>query len=228
METFVDYYNAAKKDYKYTIKLAKNDLTEDEVGRLEKQLQRYNLKSMSAMKKTPIQQEPLDFPNVRDCEVNITDVVLEYPITPDALLREVADGVHMDEGAVAIYAENDPRHQYIDEWNERMVDNEEYFSKYKPRLGNPENWEPEPDYGDTYNTSFLKSLDTVKKDRQRRFTTETNDLIPDQVTDKETVTGDEKAPVYNDSVLNDRYRDAENYSPEKGKNTLMSKPAKGN
>lgn len=226
METFVNYYNAAKKDYKFTIKLAKNDLNEDEIGRLEKKLQKWNLKSMSAMKKTPIQLDPLDFPNVRSCEVNITEVVLEYPITPDALLREVADAVEIDEGSVATYAENDPRHQYLDEWNERMVDNEEYFSKYKTRLGNPEDWAPEPAYGEEYNSSFLQSLEKTRKDRNEVI--ETNDLIPAEKTDTETVAGDEKAPVYNDSVLNDRYRDAAKYTPEKEKNTLMSKPSKGN
>lgn len=224
MESFVDYYNAAKQEYKYTIKLAHNDFANAEL--LERALQRYNLKSMSTLKKTPIQLEPIDFPNVRCSEVYITEVVLEYPITPDALLREVADGVELDEGAVAVYAENDPRTQYVEEWNERMVDNKEYFDKYEPRLGNPEKWDTEPAYGEEYNKDFLSSLKTTQEARTSPAFQE-SDLVPSTPTlDKVSVTGDEKSPVNNDAVLNDRYRDAGEYTPEKGKNTMMSTPSK--
>lgn len=224
MKTFVDYYNTAKQEHGYTIKLARNSMTDSETGALEAALEKYNMSSMDKIARTPIQLEPIDFPNVRNTEVYIAKIVLEYPITPDALRREIADCMEMSEAAVAVYAQNDPRHQYVEQWNERMTNKEAYKSKYTPRLGSEQEFEPEPAYGDGYNTPFLKSLADVKKKHQDAAIT--NDLIPAQVTDKETVTGDEKGKQNNDAVLKDRWRDASTETTKKGKNTMMSTPSK--
>ena len=222
METFAEYYNAAKKEFKYTIKLASNAPSEDTIGKIEATLQKYNLKSMSAVKKTPIQLEPIDFPNIRSSEVHIVDVVLEYPVTPDALLRKVAEAAEVSEQAVAVYAENDARHQYVDEWNERMTNNDEFRDNYKTKLDNPEDWEPEPDYGEKYNTSFLKTLKKVQDDSTISGYVDGTGGTTDDV----TVTGDETSNINNDAVLKDRWRDAGENTPKKGKNTMMSKPSK--
>lgn len=222
MDTFVDYYNASKKDFQFTIKMADNDVPDEVMEKLKTYLERYNLKSMSPVKKTPIQKSPLDFPNLRNCEVYITEIVLEYPITPDALLREVSQVTSLSEQSVAIYTENDPRRQYEVEWNERMVDNDKFVADYEPKLGNPEKWDTEPAYGEEYNTPFLKSLSDQDFTKQE---TVTNDLIPDSKFDKETVQGEEKGKVNSDPVLTDLHRN-KNAPVQKSKNTLMSKPAK--
>jgi hypothetical protein len=217
MKRFVDYFNALKKDYEFTIKIAVNDLAEEQVGHIEEALKKYDLKNVSSVKKTPIQQSPLDFPNVRDSEVHIFNVTLQYPVTPDALLREVAEVGGIPMNAVAIYTANDPRHQYT---KDVLEDN-----TGKPTaLGNPEKWTTEPAYGEAYNSAFLKSLETVKKEREENIVT--NDLIPAQKIDKDTVAGEEKGKPGTDSPLKDMWRTAAENSPKKGKNTMMSTPAK--
>lgn len=225
MSTFVDYYNASKKVFVYTIKLAENDVNKDTLDKLKEHLARYNLKSMTPVKKTPIQRNPLDFPNIRDCEVYITDVVLEYPITPDALQREVSQVTKISEQAVAIYSENDPRKQYEIEWNERIVDHSKFVDNYTPKLGNPEKWETEPDYGEKYNTLFLKSLqdtDLIGKDTEEV----TNSLVPPAKVDTVTVTGEEQGSVNDESILKDLIRNKNINQVPKDKNTMMSTPAK--
>lgn len=217
MQQFVDYYNANKKQYKYTIKIAQNDLSANDASTLEQYLERYNLLEFSPFRKTPIQQNPIDFPNVRDCEVYINDIIVEYPITPNALHREVSSAMGINEQSIAIYSENDPRKQYEEEWLERVVGNEEFKSKYKSKLGSPENWEVEPAYGEEYNNEFLKSL-TSADDKTEEVN---NALSPKEKRDSEKAKPAEFDGEGTAAVLNDRWRNATEYSPRK--NTLMSK-----
>lgn len=217
MKTFVDYYNANKKRYTYTLKIAQNDFSAESASKLEQYLEKYNLVDFKPFKKTPIQQSPLDFPNAKNSEVYITDVVVEYPITPNALQREVSSGLGISEGFIAVYAENDPRHQYTEEWLERMTDKDAFKDGYKTKLGNLEQWEKEPAYGSEYNLEFLKSLQKISD----KTKTMTNDLIPDQVVDKVEASKVEFDGEGVDAVLNDRHRNATEYKPRK--NTLMSK-----
>ena len=218
MKTFVDYYNANKKRYTYTLKIAQNDFTVESAAKLEQYLEKYNLVEFKPFKKTPIQQNPLDFPNAKNSEVYITDVVVEYPITPNALQREVSSGLGISEGFIVIYAENDPRHQYTEEWLERMTDKEKFKSEYKPKLGNLEQWGEEPAYGNEYNLEFLKSLQKVSD----KTKTMTNSLIPEQEVEKVEASKVEFDGEGVAAVLNDRHRNATEYKPRK--NTLMSKP----
>lgn len=217
MKRFVEYYDSFKKEYEFTIKIASNDLSEEQVGCIEDALKRYDLKSVSSVKKTPIQKSPLDFPNVRDSEVHIMVVKIEYPVTPDALCREVAEVAKVPQNCVAIYTANDPRHQYTKEVTEEET-------AYVPKLGSPEKWETEPAYGEEYNTSFLQALEKTRKEKEQLVVT--NSLIPDAKTDTVDVAGEEKGKIGTNSPLKDMWRTAAKSSPKKEKNTMMSTPAK--
>jgi hypothetical protein len=218
MQKFVDYYNANKKQFKYTIKIAHNDLSADDASVLEQYLERYNLVEFRPFSKTPIQQSPIDFPNVRDVEVYITDIKVEYPITPDAMHREISSSMGINEQNIAVYSEHDPRKQYEKDWLERVVGNKEYKENYKTRLGNPENWEVEPDYGKDYNQDFLKSLESISDENGEV----NNELSPAEKRDSVKASEVEFDGEGTDAVLNDRWRNATEYSPRKN-NTLMSK-----
>lgn len=222
MQDFVEYYNANKKQYKYTVKIAANDLSADDAAKLERMLERYNIVDFKPFTKTPIQKNPLDFPNIRDTEVYITDVTLEYPATPFALLREIASGLGMSEQGVAVYGENDPRPEYSEKWLERRVNADEFKANYEPALGSLGKWGEEPAYGEKYNVDFLKSLAKVKAEREKDNIV-TNDLIPAQKVDSVTASKVEFDGAGKASVLNDRWRNATTYTPKKTM-TLMSKP----
>lgn len=218
MQSFADHYHASKKQFKYTIKIAHNDLSADNASVLESYLDRYELVEFKAFTKTPIQESPLDFPNVRDSEVYITDITVEYPITADALRRDVSSSLQINEQNIAIYSENDPRRQYQEQWTERFINHSDFKENYETKLGNPEKWEVEPAYGTEYNTDFLKSLESVEE----QTGTVTNDLIPDAKSDNVKASKVEFDGEGTDAVLNDRWRNATEYSPRKT-NTLMSK-----
>ena len=220
MQTFVDYYNSIKKDFKFTVKLAKNDLPEETIGQLECVLGKFNLKSMGKMKKTVIQHSPLDFPNVKDSEVYITEVVLEYPVTPDALIRQISECTGINQNAIAVYSATDPRRQYTQDVIDRVVNNKEFKENYETRLGNLEKWETEPSYGESYNTAFLKSMALANKE-----SCSSKYYDDEPVTNTDTVTGDETGAINVDSVLKDRWRNAGKFIQNLEKVRMMSNPS---
>ena len=81
---FEKYLAEAKKIYEFNIGVA-GELPEGFVDQLETCLKRYSVASMSAGKKTPIQERPLDFPQLSNCEVTYYEVGLNYPTTPQVL-----------------------------------------------------------------------------------------------------------------------------------------------
>ena len=81
---FKDYLTEAKKEYKFSIGLA-GEMPEGFADELEECLKRYSVNSMSAGKRTPIQERPLDFPQLSNCEVTYFEVSLAYPTTPQVL-----------------------------------------------------------------------------------------------------------------------------------------------
>ncbi len=90
---------------------------------------------------------------------------------------------------LAVYSENDPRQIETDLYLDR--NSEEYKKKYKTRLGSDyeevEGAEAEK-YGEKYNTSFLKELEQVRKNRET--VTVENPLSPAAKTDHSTLPKD--------------------------------------
>ena len=84
-KSFVNYVAENKTEYKYVLKFAVNEMTDVMIDQLEAGLAKYDVKSASAFRKTPIQESPLDFPNVKNTAVFICDLTLGYPGSLDFL-----------------------------------------------------------------------------------------------------------------------------------------------
>lgn len=218
MLDFLHYYTKNKPQYKYTVKLAVNDLGVEDAMLLERYLERYKLIDLKPFTKTPLQSNPLDFPNIRDSEVYITEITSEYPATPFAIQCEIAACLKLAEQCVVVYSENDPRKDYAVEWLERMVNNDEFKENYKPFLGKPMEEEVAPPYGIVGDKDFLKKLNKTE------VTAHTNDLIPAQKIEKPEGEKIDYTDDKSDAVLNDRWRNATSYIPKKHV-TMMSKPS---
>ncbi len=166
-KSFATYVAEVKTEYKYVLKFAVNEMTDVMVDQLEAGLAKYDLKSASSFRKTPIQESPLDFPNVKNTSVFICDLTLGYPGSLDFLRTYICNCMGISPALLAVYSENDPRQIETDLYLDR--NSEEYKKKYKTRLGSDyeevEGAEAEK-YGEKYNTSFLKELEQVRKDRE--------------------------------------------------------------
>lgn len=158
-----DYYLAeSAKEYTYRIKFAVNDLSSDQKGALEDALAKFDLRSISKFTDSPIQQSPLDFPNVRNSKVYVCEVVLGYPVTIDELRMYISDKVAINQQEIAVYNNYDPR----DEYNEQKI--AQLAGKdpdYVAKLGTEYEADEKPDYGKNYNDKFLAELEEERKER---------------------------------------------------------------
>ena len=108
-KSFVSYVAETKTDYKYVLKFAVNEMNDDMIDMLESSLKKYDLKSASSFRKTPIQESPLDFPNIKNTPVFICDLVLGYPGSLDFLRTYICNNMGISPQQLAVYSENDPR-----------------------------------------------------------------------------------------------------------------------
>lgn len=160
---FKDYYlTESAKEYAYRIKFAVNSLESDQKGALEDALAKFDLHSIGKFTESPIQQSPLDFPNVRNSKVFTCEIVLGYPVTVDELRQFISDKVAINQQEIAVYNSYDPRDAYNIEKVAITAGKDE---NYKPALGSEYSEDTKPTYGAEYNENLLKEIDDARKER---------------------------------------------------------------
>jgi hypothetical protein len=198
MANFKDYYvQESGKDYKFKVKFAVNEFASETKDCVEECLSKFELRSVGAFKETPIQESPLDFPNVKNTKVFITELVLGYPVTTDALRKYLSDKTGISEQSIAVYNENDPRETYTQEWLDRMA-SPEWKKNYKAKLGTEHEATEVPAYGEEANKKLLSELEAARKARKPHVVE--NPLSPKPIEDRSGVTGELKAPGVSYSV----------------------------
>jgi len=185
-KSFVSYVAETKTEYKYVLKFAVHDMSNQMVDMLEASLKKYELVTASAFRQTPIQENPLDFPNVKNTPVFICNITMGYPASLDFLRTYVCNSMGISPELLAVYSENDPRQIETDLYIDR--NSEEYKKSYKARLGTDYEQTDAPEYGEKYNIGFLQELEKVRKERQA--TVVDNPLSPKEKTDHSTLPGD--------------------------------------
>ena len=188
-KSFVKYVAEAKTEYNYVLKFAVHEMTDKMVDCLESCLKKYDLKTASAFRKTPIQESPLDFPNVKNTEVYICDITMGYPASLDFLRIYLCNSLGISPALLAVYSECDPRQIETDLYVDRT--SKEYKDKYKARLGTAYEEVGEGDpalYGEKYNMGFLQELEKVRKERD--VTIALNPLSQAETTDHSTLPKD--------------------------------------
>lgn len=133
MKNFADYLNEVDRVYQYTIKVAAPEFNAAHMEKVKSCLAKYDVKDISDVRKTPLQKNPIDFPNVTNMEVFIFDVKMKYPATIEMLHTHICDGLGLPKAMMVVYSENDPRHAYTEAWIERNT--QEYRDAYKAIIG---------------------------------------------------------------------------------------------
>lgn len=182
-KSFVKYVAETKTEYNYVLKFAVHDMTDTMVDCLESCLKKYELVKASSFRKTPIQESPLDFPNVKNTPVFMCDISMGYPASLDFLRTYICNSLDISPALLAVYSENDPRQIETDLYVDRT--SPEYKAKYSVRLGSDPCPTEEIPYGAAYNISFLKELEKVSK--ERKVTYADNPLSPKETIDHSTL-----------------------------------------
>lgn len=175
MKNFKEYLseNVTTKKHTFRVKVA-GAFTPEQETKLKSMMERFQVDSFSKLKTTPVQSLPLDFPQVRNCEVHIFEVVVDYPTTQFELTEYLSSGLGVNKQNLAVRQPGEPSEQY----QEPTVNREGALltdSEYK-EAGNP-NFEDY--YGDKYNSGFVKELnDILKLQRKAR-----GEVIPEAKSD---------------------------------------------
>lgn len=90
MGYFIQLLNESKKTYKFLIRVAGN-LPENFEQSLKTNLEKFSVVGISSPKRTPIQETPMDFPQLQNMEVTTFEVEVNYPTTKQVLENYLVD-----------------------------------------------------------------------------------------------------------------------------------------
>ena len=160
MKSFRSYLVESEQTYNFRIKMAEK-CSDETMDALETALQKYDMKSMSKPKKTPIQEHPMDFQTLQNAEVFIMDTELQYPVTAHQLYEYISQSVGIPASHLVVIDKDHPeeiaREEALKEEGdeyEAKLDDSEYKDADKIKA--------EDHFGDKYNENMLKGLETRK------------------------------------------------------------------
>jgi hypothetical protein len=111
MKSFLEFLSESKKVYPFKIGVA-GPLPEGFSEKLEMSLKKYDISKISTGKKTPIQERPLDFPQLQNTEVTYFDVELNYPTTSQVMQEYVGHCCNVLQSHIIVRNPNEPQELY--------------------------------------------------------------------------------------------------------------------
>ena len=157
MKTFTQYLSESTKKYDFRVKVAGEFTTEQEAT-LKSLLSKYSVSGFKKTGTTPIQSLPLDFPQVKNCEVSIYEVVLDYPTTQQELTEYLSSELKVGKQHLVVRSPNEhtEEYQHVEPKREGALLNDPDYKE----AGSPQF---EDYYGDKYNSGFVKELNDILK-----------------------------------------------------------------
>ncbi len=158
MRSFTDILTEANKTYEFKIGVA-GELPEGFADELKTTMNKFSIVSISAGKKTPIQERPLDFPQLQNMEVTYFEAEVNYPTTSQVLQEYVGKCCGIDQAYIIVRNMNDPREDY-----QAPKDEEAYETMLtKEDLGGED---AQQDVAGNRVMDLLKELEIAKKERE--------------------------------------------------------------
>ena len=153
------YLAESKKTYEFKIGVA-GEVPEGFEDKLETSLQKFSVANMSNGKKTPIQERPLDFPQLQNMEVTYWEVEVNYPTTQGVLQEYVGKCCGIEQSHIIVRNANEPQEAYQEERDDEP---------YEARLTTEELESADPKAQDTVGSTrimdLLKELESARKER---------------------------------------------------------------
>lgn len=158
MKTFAQFLTESEKTYKFFIRVA-GEVPEGFEDKMEASLNKYEVKSLSSPKRTPISEKPLDFPQLQNMEVTHWEAELKYPTTAHMLEQYLCAGCDCPHSHLIVRGEFDP----IEEQQPPKTD-EPYQAKLTTEDMGGESAQQE--VGGNRVMDLLKELETARKERE--------------------------------------------------------------
>lgn len=164
MRSFAEILNESKKTYPFKIGVA-GPLPEGFADKLETSLAKYDVAKMSSGKKTPIQERPLDFPQLQNMEVTYFEVEVNYPTTTQVLQEYIGKCCGLDQSYIIVRNPNEPQERYQQEAKEKS-------DTYEPMLTKEDmgGESAQKDVGSDRVMELLKELEKARKEQENNPT----------------------------------------------------------
>jgi hypothetical protein len=166
MKTFSDYLTESKKTYSFKVKIA-GDLPEGFANDLKARLENRSVIQFEQMKTTPVTEVPHEFPELKNMEVHVFDVMTEYPLTTTEIEKEIFEMGCCQPGYYKVRNSASPSE--IDQITAGDEVNYEgallHDNQYKevPKVKHKDY------FGDDFNKAFLKELSKEAKERKKEL-----------------------------------------------------------
>lgn len=163
MKTFAEYLTESKKTYEFKVGVA-GELPEGFADRMETSLKKYGVLKMSAGKSTPIQERPLDFPQLSNTNVTYYEVELSYPTTVQVLQEYIGQCCDVSQSNIIVRNPNEPQEQYQQE-----KESGEYVAKLTVEDMGQAEGDPQSSVAGGRVMDLLKELETARKERETNY-----------------------------------------------------------
>jgi hypothetical protein len=158
MRSFTQLLTESKKTYEFKIGVA-GPLPEGFEDTLETIFKKFGANNLTSGKKTPIQERPLDFPQLQNMEVTYFELGVEYPTTSQVLQEYVGKCCGIDQAYIIVRNMGDPREDY-----QEMKDDAPYETMLtKEDMGGETAQE---DVSGNRVMNLLKELETARKENE--------------------------------------------------------------
>jgi len=161
MKTLREYLSESKKIYSFKVKVA-GDLPENFQENLKKSLDKYQIVTLEKMS-TPVQESPMDFPELVNKEVTIFDLVVEYPITAPEISAFIK-AQNISEECFRVRGSSEPS-----EIDQLLVDEDADALLSDPYYKESAKVKHKDYFGDDFNRDFLKELAKTSKERKKEL-----------------------------------------------------------
>lgn len=111
MKSFKRILSESGKTYPFKVGLA-GPLPDDVNEKMETALKKFDAKSISTGKKTPIQERPLDFPQLQNMEVTYYEIELRYPTTTQVLQEYLGQQCCIHQSYIIVRSPGEPQEAY--------------------------------------------------------------------------------------------------------------------
>ena len=111
MKSFAEYLTESKKTYEFKVGVA-GELSDGFAEHMKTALGKFSIVAVSEGKKTPIQERPLDFPQLQNMEVTYFEVEVNYPTTSHVLQEYLGKCCNVQQSHIIVRGANDPREEY--------------------------------------------------------------------------------------------------------------------
>lgn len=158
MRKFSEILIESKKTYEFIVRVA-GELPEGFQDTLKTNLDKFSLVKITGPKRTPIQERPLDFPQLQNMEVHTFEVEVNYPTVNTILERYIVETCNIDHSKIVVRVPGEPV--------ELQQSAEADDSPYEPILTTEElgGESAQDKVGENRVMDLLKELEVARKER---------------------------------------------------------------